>query len=186
MAAEVFEGSEGYNVFDAFVEIFNEGNCSSYINRMTRFDQKTLLPALLHVEDRTSMAVSLESRVPLLDHRIAELAASMPPMIKYRGGRSKHIFRKVIQHTTPPAVFERKDKMGFPVPLHEWYQEGIVRDFVRETLLSTKAKGRGLLRVDRLETLLDSERAYGRVIWGLLSLELWMKIYVDGKSSVTA
>ena len=88
------------NLFDfasGFRQRFESTGCRSLFNKMTRFDMETLLPALLQVEDRTSMAVSLESRVPLLDHRIAELVASMPPRIKYEGGRSKHIFRRAIR-----------------------------------------------------------------------------------------
>lgn len=176
--ADIFE-QKNYNTFDAFTTEFNDGNIRSYINRMTRFDMRTLLPALLHVEDRTSMAVSLESRVPLLDHRIAELVASMPPMIKYAGGRSKHIFRQVVQHIIPSQVLERKDKMGFPVPLREWYQQGPVRDFVRDTLLGTKAHNRGFFKTKNFQSLLDTERAYGRGLWGLLSLELWAQAYLD-------
>jgi asparagine synthase (glutamine-hydrolysing) len=174
-----FQQQNGYNVFEAFADEFSSGNTHSYINRMTRFDLKTLLPALLHVEDRTSMAVSLESRVPLLDHRIAELVASMPPMIKYAGGRSKYIFRQVVQHVVPKAILERKDKMGFPVPLSEWYNKGPVRDFVYDTLLGDTARSRGFLQANQVESLLKSERAYGRSLWGLLSLELWIQTYLD-------
>jgi asparagine synthase (glutamine-hydrolysing) len=180
VSPEVFNGNGSYDPFDAFVAEFNGGNVNSYINRMTRFDMKTLLPALLQVEDRMSMAVSLESRVPLLDHRIAELVASMPPMIKYEGGRSKHIFRKVVEHVTPTPILERKDKMGFPVPLSEWYRQGPVRDFVRETLLGQKARSRGFFDAKQIELLLDSEKAYGRGLWGILSLELWMQAFLDG------
>jgi asparagine synthase (glutamine-hydrolysing) len=147
---------------------------------MTHFDLQTLLPALLQVEDRTSMAVSLESRVPLLDYRIAELLASMPPIIKYKGGRSKHIFRQVVQHVVPPEILQRTDKMGFPVPLNVWYQQEPVRSFVRETLLSARARSRGIFETARIEPLLDSEQAYGRGIWGLLCLELWMQAFFDG------
>jgi asparagine synthase (glutamine-hydrolysing) len=147
---------------------------------MTRFDLKTLLPALLHVEDRTSMAVSLESRVPLLDHRIVELVASMPPKIKYKGGRSKHIFRKVVEHIVPREISLRKDKMGFPVPLDEWYKRGPVRNFVSDILLSSTARQRGLFQSAQVESLLETEQAYGRNIWGLLSLELWMRAFLDG------
>lgn len=178
----LFEGENGYQPFEAFIDLFNEGECHSLLNKMTRFDLKTLLPALLHVEDRMSMAVSIESRVPLLDYRIAELVASMPPMIKYHGGRSKHIFRKVVQHLVPEDIFNRKDKMGFPVPLSEWYRQGPVREFVRDTLLGSKAKNRGLIQSKDFEKRLDQERAYGRGIWGLLSLELWMQAFLDGSN----
>jgi asparagine synthase (glutamine-hydrolysing) len=147
---------------------------------MTCFDIKTLLPALLHVEDRTSMAVSLESRVPLLDHRIVELVASMPPMVKYKGGRSKHIFRKVVRHIGPPEIYNRSDKMGFPVPLYEWYREGPVGEFVRDTLLGDRARVRGFVRTEEVQGLIDKERPYGRGIWGLLCLELWMQTFLDG------
>ncbi|HLM66566.1 MAG TPA: asparagine synthase (glutamine-hydrolyzing), partial [Longimicrobium sp.] len=145
VAPDAFQGAGGYRPVDAYREVFAEGQCRSLINRMTRFDLKTLLPALLQVEDRTSMAVSLESRVPLLDHRIAELVASVPPGVKYAGGRSKHLFRQVVRHIVPPQVFARKDKMGFPVPLTEWYAAGPVREFVRDTLLDGRARQRGLV-----------------------------------------
>jgi asparagine synthase (glutamine-hydrolysing) len=180
VSPDAFAGQDKYSPFEAFLDLFNDGDCRSYINRMTRFDLKTLLPALLHVEDRTSMAVSLESRVPLLDHRIAELVASMPPMIKYKGGRSKYIFRQVVQHIVPREIYQREDKMGFPVPLNEWYRRGPVRDFVRDTLLGSRARNRGIFWTERIEPILDSERAYGRGIWGLLCLELWMQTFLDG------
>ena len=177
---DAMSGTNGYNAFNTFSKLFNADDCKSYINRMTRFDLMTLLPALLHVEDRTSMAASLESRVPLLDHRIIELAASMPPMIKYKGGRSKHIFREVVKPFVPHEIYNREDKMGFPVPLSDWYRKGPVRDFVRDTLLGSRARTRGLLQTKNIEPLLDSERAYGRGVWGLLSLELWMQTFIDG------
>lgn len=179
IAPECFTGRSGYSPFQEFQNLFNDPTCKSYINQMTRFDLKTLLPALLQVEDRTSMAVSLESRVPLLDHRIAELAASMPPMVKFKGGRTKHVFRQVVQHVIPQEILDRKDKMGFPVPLNLWYQKGPVRDFIKDILLGKTARNRGLYNVQRVEAMLDQERAFGRGIWGLLCLELWFKTYID-------
>jgi asparagine synthase (glutamine-hydrolysing) len=180
ISPDLFTDQNGYSPFEAYLELFNQGELGSFINKMTRFDLKTLLPALLHVEDRTSMSVSLESRVPLLDHRLVELVASMPPMIKYKGGRSKHIFRQVVQHVVPTNIYQRTDKMGFPVPLNEWYRQGPVRTFVREVLLGRRARNRGMFQHAQVETLLDSEQAYGRGIWGLLSLELWMQTFLDG------
>jgi len=169
-----------YSPLETYRALFNEGETRSLINRMTRFDLKTLLPALLQVEDRTSMAVSLESRVPLLDHRIVELVASMPPRVKYKGGRSKHIFRQIVQHLVPEEISSRVDKMGFPVPLFEWVGRNPVREFVHDTLTSSRAKNRGILQAGAAEKALASEKAYGRSLWGLLCLELWMEIFVDG------
>jgi asparagine synthase (glutamine-hydrolysing) len=168
-----------YSPYDAYRAMFDAPECHALINKMTRFDLKTLLPALLHVEDRTSMAVSLESRVPLLDHRIVELVASMPPMIKFKGGRSKHVFREVVSGLVPREIYERRDKMGFPVPLSRWYHGGPVRGFVRDVLLGRAARERGLIHPERVEAMLDGERDYGRGLWGLLNLELWAETFLD-------
>ena len=170
-------------IFDRFEAVFNGGDCRSYINRMTHFDLTTLLPALLQVEDRTSMAVSIESRVPLLDHRIAEFVASVPPKVKYRGGRAKHLFRRAVEPLLPPSVSARTDKMGFPVPLTRWYRRPPVRDFVADVLLGEKTRQRGLFDVDRIERAIRAEGEYGRGIWGLLCLELWMRTFVDAPRS---
>ncbi len=180
LSSDMQAEKSSYVPFDAYLAIFNDGDSPSFINKMTRFDMKTLLPSLLQVEDRTSMAVSLESRVPILDRRIAELVASMPPKIKFKGGRSKHIFRNVIQHVIPQEILNRKDKMGFPVPLNEWYRKDPVKSFVRETLLSRRSRTRGIFNHKTIEPLLDSERPYGRSIWGLLCLELWFQQFIDG------
>jgi len=165
-------------LFDKFQKIFNRPDIHSYFNKMTYFDIKTLLPALLQVEDRMSMAVSLESRVPLLDHRIAELVARMPPTIKFRGGESKYIFKQAICNWVPPEILARKDKKGFPVPLSEWYQ-GKLREFVQDTLLGVKAKNRGLYNIPEVQKMLEQEPKFGREIWGLLCLELWFRIYME-------
>jgi len=169
----------GYSPFASFHEIFDAQECHALINKMTRFDLKTLLPALLQVEDRTSMAVSLESRVPLLDHRIVELVASMPPMVKFKGGRSKHVFREVVADLVPAEIYHRRDKMGFPVPLNRWYHEEPVRGFVRDVLLGSAARTRGLITPGLVEAMLDGERQYGRGLWGLLNLELWAQTFLD-------
>ncbi len=168
-----------YDPYESYREIFYSAGCPSLINKMTWFDMKTLLPALLQVEDRTSMAVSLESRTPLLDHRIAELVATMPPMVKYKGGRSKHIFRQAVRHVVPSEIYNRTDKKGFPVPLSEWYKQGPVREFARETILGGRARKHGLIEISQAEALFNSEREYGRGIWGLLCLELWMETFLD-------
>ena len=77
---------------------------------MTHFDQKTLLPALLQIEDRVSMAVLLKSRVPLLDRRIVDLVNSMPPALKFQGGKTKHILKKAIHDLLPANIMTEKIK----------------------------------------------------------------------------
>ena len=123
------------------------------------------------------MAASIESRVPLLDHRIVELAAAMPPKIKFKGGRSKHVFREAVQPVVPAEVFGRTDKMGFPVPLSRWYRESPVREFVCDTLKAAAA--RGSVQAGIVDKVALGEANFDRGIWGLLNLELWMQTFVD-------
>lgn len=166
-------------LFADFQAIFNHPDTKSYINKMTHFDQKTLLPALLQIEDRVSMAVSLESRVPLLDRRIVDLVNSMPPSLKFQGGKTKYILKKAIDGWLPPKILDRKDKMGFPVPLKEWMKGGIVRDFVGDTLLSNHSLNRGIFKPESLRAMIDEQGVGGRQLWGALSLELWHREFID-------
>jgi asparagine synthase (glutamine-hydrolysing) len=171
--------SDNYSPFASFQSLFNRDGVDSLINQMTYFDLKASLPALLHVEDRTSMAASIESRVPLLDHRIIELLARVPPDMKFSGGRMKHLFKTAVGHTIPKPILERKDKMGFPTPLNLWVN-GSAKEFVHDTLLSTRARQRGLYCMPQIESAIQNEHEFGRVVWGLLCLELWHNAYIDG------
>jgi len=169
-----------YSPFETFKSIFNGKNVrkDSYFDLMTHFDFKTLLPALLQVEDRVSMAHGLESRVPLLDHPLVELAATMPSDIKFKSGTMKHILKKALGGVVPPRIVNRKDKMGFPVPLTEWMQ-GEAREFVREVFSSRQALTRGLINNQKVLENLDAEEKFGRKTWGLFCLELWHQEFHD-------
>ncbi len=160
-------------LFASFSKEFNYPDTLSYINKMTHFDLRAQLPALLQVEDRVSMAVSLESRVPLLDHHVVDFVTTMPPAMKFKGGRLKHLLKRLASPHLPAAIVERKDKMGFPVPLTEWMIQGPVRDFVADTVLSTAARQRGIFRPEGVEQLISREVPFGRQLWAVLSLELW-------------
>jgi asparagine synthase (glutamine-hydrolysing) len=166
-------------LFHEFQQVFNHPDTRSYINKMTHFDQKTLLPALLHVEDRVSMAVSLESRVPLLDTRIVDLVTTMPPPLKFRGGQPKHILKRAARTLLPQGILERRDKMGFPVPLKEWMRGGRVRDFVTDTLSSRRSRERGIFLPNALDAMLEHQGVGGRQLWGALCLELWHQKFID-------
>ncbi|MGE0610351.1 MAG: asparagine synthase (glutamine-hydrolyzing) [Pirellulales bacterium] len=175
-----WEMLEGYSPFDSFNRLFNSKNVGkeSYFDQMTHFDFKTLLPALLQVEDRVSMAHGLESRVPLLDHPLIELAATIPANIKFKEGTLKHLLRNVFRDAVPSAIVDRKDKMGFPVPLEHWMRNE-ARDFVQDILGSSAAQGRELVDNRRVAKGISAEAQFGRTTWGLLCLEVWHQEFAD-------
>ncbi|MGD9807399.1 MAG: asparagine synthase (glutamine-hydrolyzing) [Deferribacterales bacterium] len=151
---------------------------SSYVNQMTYLDFKTSLQGLLHVEDRTSMASSIESRVPLLDHRIAEFIFNLPMDIKFKNGELKYFFKKAIKNILPDEVLNRKDKKGFPTPLNIWLK-GPLNDWVKEILNDKRTKERGIFERKSLETMVESEGMFNRSVWGVLNLELWHRQFID-------
>jgi asparagine synthase (glutamine-hydrolysing) len=171
-----------YSPYATFQGIFRGENVSkeSYFDSMTHFDFKTLLPALLQVEDRVSMAHGLESRVPFLDHPLVEVAATIPSNIKFTDGTMKHVLKTAMGPMLPPSIASRRDKMGFPVPLHEWLSKpGIVRDFVGDVFSSARAQGRDLVDNRAVLSKVDQEPRFGRKLWGLLCLELWQRAFHD-------
>jgi asparagine synthase (glutamine-hydrolysing) len=175
-----FDALGEYSPFETFQGIFNGRNVGheSYFDKMTHFDFKTLLPALLQVEDRVSMAHGLESRVPLLDHELVELAATIPADVKFKDGTMKHIFKRATRSLVPESIATRKDKMGFPVPLHEWFG-GPARSFIGDVFSSQEALGREHFDNRKVLAGLEKENRFGRQTWGLLSLELWQRQFHD-------
>ena len=172
-----------HDVFDAFLKVFRANNVGreAYFDCMTHFDFKTLLPALLQVEDRVSMAHGLESRVPFLDHPLVEFAATIPADVKFKNGNMKSLLRSCTQELLPRAIVERKDKMGFPVPFSEWMR-GEAGDFLRDIFTSTAARHREFIDNEKVVEGLDRETQYGRKIWGFLSLGLWQQEFCDRES----
>lgn len=166
-------------IFNNFSSVFNAADTSSFFNKMTYFDMKTLLPTLLQVEDRMSMAVSLESRVPLLDKRIVELATSMPPTMKFSGGKTKHMLIESVKNILPKQIIERKDKMGFPVPINEWLKQGKLKNYVGDTFNSQRSRQRGIFDVDGILKQVQESGKFSRDVWGALNLELWFQNFHD-------
>ena len=166
-----------YDPWQTAREHWKQAPCESLINKMTWFDMTTVLPALLQVEDRMSMAVGLESRTPLLDHRIVEFMGTVPPRFKYAGGRSKHLLREVMRSQLPAGWADQTRKMGFPVPLAEWSTRQPVKDFLGDVFRSRDSG----LRLDRPwagDNGSQAPQSFDRSMWGLLSLELWALAYL--------
>ena len=171
---DFIESIDMKKIFYEFSKIFNHPKTTSYFNKMTYFDMKTHLPALLQVEDRSSMSSSLESRVPFLDRRIAELLASIPPTMKFSNGKLKYLLIKAAKDILPNEVKNRKDKMGFPTPLNEW-MKGSLREFVLDIMLSQEARQRKIYNLAKIEKKIDQNQKFTRDIWGALNLELWQQ-----------
>ncbi|HEX8747021.1 MAG TPA: asparagine synthase (glutamine-hydrolyzing) [Pyrinomonadaceae bacterium] len=178
-----WEMLNGYSPFESLRTVFNGNNVGkeSYFDLMTHFDFKTLLPALLQVEDRVSMAHGIESRVPFLDHPLIEMIATIPADIKFKDGTMKRVLKDAMRHVLPKVIVDRKDKMGFPTPLNEWIR-GEAHEFVRDILTTQKALSRDVIDNRTVVEGLDTEPRFGRKIWGLLSLELWQQEFHDKAS----
>ncbi len=170
-------------VAERFEAVFNGPREVSHLKKMMHFDLMVNLPSLLHVEDRASMAASLESRVPFLDTALAERVMAAPDRTLLEGSFSKAILRQAAQNWLPDSIVHRTDKMGFPVPLQRWIK-GPAREFVRDTLLSRAARERGLFDPVQIEHLIDNENEFGRALWGALQLELWHRQFLDADHQV--
>jgi asparagine synthase (glutamine-hydrolysing) len=178
--AVYWEILDDYSPYETFRSIFQADNLKgeSYLDRMTHFDFKTLLPALLQVEDRMSMAHGLESRLPFLDHPLVELAATIPADIKFEGGQLKRVLRAAFAPILPAAISDRRDKMGFPTPINAW-AKGPAREFIVDLLTSRAALDRSWVDNRKVLQAQDGESTFGRGFWGLFSLEIWHQEFHD-------
>ncbi len=168
-------------VVESFRAIFNNRanvRKEAYFDKMTHFDFKCLLPALLQVEDRMSMAHGLEARVPLLDHPLVEHCARVPADVKFEGGQMKRLIKTTFADVLPDDVLNRRDKMGFPVPLKEWF-DGELRDMVQDIFSSQRARHRPYFNSAAILDGVAHSARFSRKTWGLLSLELWHQQFHD-------
>ncbi len=138
------------------------------------------LPALLHVEDRVTMAFGIEGRVPLLDRRLLRSAVRLGDAARVDGaGRLKALLRDAAGPLIPETVRARRDKMGFPLPVGAWCA-GPWRDMVRDVCCGPRARARGMIDAVGVERALDRPGRYDRGIFAALFLELWHRTFLDG------
>jgi asparagine synthase (glutamine-hydrolysing) len=153
------------------------------LNRVLYADLKTYLVELLMKQDQMSMAASVESRVPFLDHKLVEFAAMLPPSAKLRGFTTKRLLRAAVKDVLPPEILTRR-KMGFPVPFGRWMRTQW-SSVASEVLLDRRARERGVYRPAVVERLIESHRAgiteSGDALWALVNLELWYRTFIDGE-----
>lgn len=158
----------------------NDGSARGLVNQMLYADTKTSLPDdLLLKADKMTMANSIELRVPFLDHKFLEFAASLPENFKVRGFDTKYIAKMALRNRVPREILRRK-KVGFPIPYDSWMRNEL-KDWVRDILLDRGALSRGYFNRSCIEYLIDQDikfHSYPKEILSLVSLELWHRSFV--------
>jgi asparagine synthase (glutamine-hydrolysing) len=153
------------------------------VSQLLYADIKTYLRVLLMKQDRMSMAASIESRVPFLDHPLTEWIAGLPQAMKLRGTTTKWILRRAMQGKLPPPILARR-KMGFPVPIGAWLR-GAWRPLLDEYVTGSRARARGLFDPGTVERLVGEHSAginHSEQLWALLTFEIWARVFLDGEA----
>jgi asparagine synthase (glutamine-hydrolysing) len=153
------------------------------LSQLLYADVKTYLQELLMKQDQMSMAASIESRVPFLDHPLTEWVAGLPQTMKLRGTTTKWILRQAMQGRLPPAVLGRR-KMGFPVPVGPWLR-GPWRGLLSEYVTGPRARARGYFEARTVERLVNEHIRgvnHAERLWALLTFEIWARVFLDGEA----
>jgi asparagine synthase (glutamine-hydrolysing) len=162
---------------------FEAADADATLNRMLYADTKTYLHELLMKQDQMSMAASIESRVPFLDHKLVEFTARLPVRLKLRRGwTTKYVLRRAMRGVLPAPILARK-KMGFPVPVGKWFR-GAYKSVIDEYVLSARAVERGLFKPDFVRTLVARHNAgenHAERLWALVNFEMWQRRFIDGE-----
>jgi asparagine synthase (glutamine-hydrolysing) len=189
LAPEIVMRLNGWEAESYFRSPFERLGGLPFSAQMMAFDFETYLPEdCLTKVDRMSMAHSIESRVPLLDHRLVEFAASLPASIKMAGGERKQLLKALAYRLVPRELLDRP-KQGFGVPIGHWFR-GSLRDVFGDVLGSAVARERGYFNrpfVERvLREHLNGTRDHSLRLWQLLMFELWHRQYLDTRTSAAA
>ena len=182
LAPEFAAAATRQQAYASSLSYFNTLNGSStLLDRLLYADIKTYLVELLMKQDQMSMATSIESRVPFLDHKLVEYAATLPDAWKLQGWTTKRVLREAMKGLLPESILNRP-KMGFPVPFADWTRGGW-NGVVRDVLLDRRSRERGIIDPPAVDRLLADHAASRTVggdrLWTLLNLELWHRTFID-------
>lgn len=179
---ELRDATRGMDAYREHRRHFARVRDAAPLNQLLYVDLKTFLPCLnLAYTDKTSMATTLEVRVPFLNHELVSLAARMPPNLKLRGLKRKYILKRAAETLLPRDVVWRK-KAGFGAPVRAWLR-GPLRPMVEDLLSEETVRRRGLFRPEEVRRVVDANLAgredYSLQVWQLLTLELWQQEFID-------
>ena len=156
---------------------------ASMLQRLLYADLKTYLHELLMKQDQMSMAASIESRVPFLDHKLVEFSTALPDRMKLRGWTTKYVLREAMKGLLPEPILNRS-KLGFPTPLARWFR-GEFRPMLDEFILGERTLARGLFQPDFLQQLVQEHTAgsadHTERLWTLVNFEMWQRQFLDGE-----
>ncbi|MFL6274130.1 MAG: asparagine synthase (glutamine-hydrolyzing), partial [Blastocatellia bacterium] len=159
-------------------------DAATLLDQLLAADLKTYLHELLMKQDQMSMAASIESRVPFLDHQLVEFACRLPERMKLRGMETKHILRQAMKKVLPVEILRRR-KMGFPVPVGAWLRGGY-RHIVDEYVLSERATSRGVFEPQYVREVVARHQGgenHAERIWALVNFEIWQRRFFDGEAT---
>ena len=163
--------------------VLGETDANSLLDRLLYADIKTYLHELLMKQDQMSMAASLESRVPFLDHKLVEFTSSLPERLKLRRWTTKYVLRQSMKGVLPEQILTRP-KMGFPVPIATWFR-GPYAQVLDEYVLGSRATDRGIFNADTVRTLVNEHQRgvanHSERLWSLVNLEMWFRRFIDGE-----
>jgi asparagine synthase (glutamine-hydrolysing) len=176
-----------YNPTDAFTRLFAVPASTERLDHLLYVDSKTYLPGdILTKVDRMTMAHSVEARVPLLDHKLIEFVQTIPASLKMTGHETKSILKRAVAGLVPNEIITRSKK-GFSVPIRNWFNNEL-RELLYDTLTDKRTRERGLLNPQAVQGVLDEHRRCRRdnalQLWGLLTLELWHRAFIDRRPAV--
>jgi len=177
---DVFELLAPYEPWRPKAGCMESGN-GNWLSALQSLDMKNYLPLdILTKVDRMSMAHSIETRVPLLDHKLVEFAATIPPEMNLHNGTTKYVLKQAMRGILPDAIIDRP-KHGFAVPLGYWFR-GKLGAYVRDLLLGESASRRGFFNGPYIEELVaqhERGRNLDLQLWTLISFELWARVFLD-------
>src|SRR5947209_3603625 len=180
------EAQERTGALDPYADVrrhLETTDARTLLNKLLYADTKTYLQELLMKQDQMSMAASIESRVPFLDHKLVEFTSRLPERLKLRGWTTKYILRRSMKGVLPEAILKRS-KMGFPVPVGSWFR-GPFRSVIDEYVLDERATGRGLFDQTFVRDLVGRHQSgaedHTERLWSLVNFEMWMRQFIDGE-----
>jgi asparagine synthase (glutamine-hydrolysing) len=169
--------------YRAVTQYLSQTDAATLLDKLLYVDMKTYLHELLMKQDQMSMAASIESRVPFLDHKLVEYTARLPERMKLRGLTTKYILRRAMKGILPEEILSRS-KMGFPVPVGAWFR-GRFRWVIDEYVLSPRTLDRGLFDERFVRNLVERHQSGGENhaerLWSLVNFEMWQRKFMDGE-----